>query len=153
MHSSWKTEFQTQTRKRHQNQFIKEITSSQTTQSCQHPILVLASFDDTIFSKTIIRHWTKKTLYITSCNHSEKEKEEGVKVITYFLLDYFPDPNLATESPTRSLRTHKQQAHSRQTRVSLTLRLFHLKFLEIYLMTLTAPSTRPQIGLHRRNLI
>ena len=79
---------------------------------------------------------------------SEKEKDEKVKVITYFPIDYIPDPNLTIDKTKlitmRALQTHKQQAHSRENRVSLTSRSIHLKTLAIYSMTLKAPFTRPQ---------
>ena len=72
---------------------MQEITSSQTTQTSNHPIPVLAQIYYTNFAETIIWHWSEITCYIISCNFQKRKGEEEVKVITYF-----PENNLTVDT-------------------------------------------------------
>ena len=59
-----------------QNQSILKITSSETTQTSHHPILVLAQIDNTTFAETVIWHWPEKTRCTTSCNPQKRKRKK-----------------------------------------------------------------------------
>ena len=76
----------------------------------------------------IIWHWPEKSCYITSCNPQKRKGRTG-KVITYFPLDYIPDPNLridTTETDHDESIVDSQATSSQSVNQSLTDFLFDL---------------------------
>ena len=96
MHSSRQAQFQAQARKKHQIQLIQINTSSQTTQTSHHPIPVFGS--NRLYNLRRNNHLALARGNSPYNLLQTSEKEEQLKVFIYFTLDYFPDPNLTTDT-------------------------------------------------------